>query len=42
MKKANDNFLIFASLKTVNSAFKGFLKIVFDFFEALLGFVSGK
>ena len=42
MKKANDNFLIFSSLKTVNSAFKGFFKIGFDLFEALLGFVSGK
>ena len=42
IKKANDNFLIFSSLKTVKRAFKGFFKAVFDLFISLLGLVSGK
>ena len=29
-------------MKTLNSSFKGFLKIVFDLYEGLFGFVSGK
>jgi len=41
-KKANDNFLIFSSLKTVNRFFKGFFIKGFDLFESLLGLVSGK
>ena len=29
-------------MKTLNTSFKGFLKIFFDLFESLLGFVSGR